>query len=179
MRTLVSDLLFDGDRLHRGPVAVDVEGSLITAVRPLAPDAPAPPDALDVRGDLLMPGLINAHVHLARGGAFGTTEPVSIPQIVSNLELTIAAGVTTIGELGSPPAMARALAALARRRPGEAPDVKAAGPLFTAPRGYPLDWVPRFVVRMGVVEPVSDAESAGRAVKRVAAAGMLYVRRRD
>src|SRR5688500_17365815 len=78
--------------------------------------------------------------------------------------------------MGCPPALAAALAAHSRRRPAEAPDVRCAGPLVTAPNGYPLDWVPRFVVRMGVVEPVSDAAGAGRAVDRIARAGMQYVK---
>jgi imidazolonepropionase-like amidohydrolase len=176
MRTLLSDLWFDGEELRRSAVRLDLDGPTIASLRALEPGERVPRTTLDVRGALLLPGLINAHVHIARGGAFGPSEALSIRQVVTNLEGTLASGVTTVGDMGCAPALARALASHAARCPGHAPEVRSAGPIFTAPRGYPLDWLPPWVARLGLAQKIGDARDAGPAVDRVVAAGMHHVK---
>ena len=82
---LVADRLFDGERVHRKLLRLDLDRGRIAAIRPLVPGEPLPPRTLDTTGALLLPGLLNAHVHIARGGMFGPAEPISIPQVVRNL----------------------------------------------------------------------------------------------
>ena len=87
--TVLTDaLLADGSRVSIG----------ITAGRIAAIDAvlPAGREQLSVGGSLVLPGLVDAHVHLA-GGA---TTDGSIPG-AADAEKTLRAGVTTVRDLGS------------------------------------------------------------------------------
>jgi imidazolonepropionase-like amidohydrolase len=104
------------------PGTVVVEGDRIRAVGPAASIA-IPPDArtVDISGRSVLPGLINAHVHL--------TFPHGRGQLSSWLE----AGVTTVCDLGSP---VERLASLKASAPVQ-PRVVAAGPIMSVPGGYP------------------------------------------
>ena len=88
----------------------------------------------------------------------------------------LAAGVTTVGDMGCAAPLAASLRALAREHPTPAPALVASGPLVTAPGGYPLDWMPPLFVKLGLALPCSDEEGAARAVSRIAASGMDHVK---
>lgn len=70
--------LFDGRERRDEPHAVRIEGGRIAAVEPATGDLP--PGALDLRGRTLLPGLIDAHVHLTsdteRSPGFGPRPPL-------------------------------------------------------------------------------------------------------
>jgi imidazolonepropionase-like amidohydrolase len=170
------DRLFDGERFLSGPVDVHVEGGVIARIGP--PSALEPPEGvvIDARGSLVMPGIVNAHVHIARGGTFEPTERISLASVVRNLRGTLAAGVTTVGDMGSTAGIMRALRAHTARSPHAGPSLVAAGPIVTAPGGYPLDWLPPLFVRLGVALPCADARAGAQAAARVAAAGMDCVK---
>lgn len=174
---VLADRVFDGDRLLLEPLVVVVRGGLIErVVRGGAADAPGPAPILDARGSLLLPGLVNAHVHAARAGMFEPEEPLGIRHVVKNLRGALAAGVTTVGDMGC----AAPLAAALRRHIDEVPDAGpafvASGPLITAPRGYPLDWMPAAFVRLGLVLACDDERAAAAAVERIARSGMDHVK---
>ena len=61
-RVLWGARLFDGQEPHAEPRAVRIANGRIASVEPATGDVP--PDALDLRGRTLLPGLIDAHVHL-------------------------------------------------------------------------------------------------------------------
>src|SRR3954449_5946584 len=103
----------DGNEIPAGRVVVDAAGT-IAAVGPAA-DVPAPAGAQVVAAPWVGPGLYDAHVHLA----FGRPEDI------------VARGVVAARDLGAPPADA------ARWRTLTLPRVTVAGPLLTAPGGYP------------------------------------------
>jgi imidazolonepropionase-like amidohydrolase len=173
---LRTNALFDGERILDGDVEVAVRDGIIERVEPVPVDRPLPAGALDARGRLVMPGLVNAHVHIARGGVFEPNERVSASQAVRNLRDTLASGTTTVGDMGC---AAGVIAALRRRvasEPVAGPQIRASGPLLTAPRGYPLDWMPPMFVKLGLALPCADERAARRAVERVAAAGMDHVK---
>jgi len=123
-----------------------------------------------------MPGLIDAHCHIARVGLFEPHEAPSVAAVASNLLSALRAGVTTVGDMGCPAPMIQELARLTRVEPSAGPKVRAAGPLLTVPLGYPLDWMSRAHLWLGAALPCADRESARRAVARVAAAGMDHVK---
>jgi imidazolonepropionase-like amidohydrolase len=153
-----------------------VAGERIAALRPTDPRERLPDDAWDVRDATVLPGLCNAHVHIARAGLFGPSEPISLAQVQRNLAETLAAGVTTVGDMGCAAPLVTALRRRAAGEPRSGPAVLAAGPIVTAPRGYPLDWLsPRFR-RLGVVEVCADDRAAGRIVERLVAAGVDHVK---
>ncbi len=172
---ILADRWFDGLALREEPAALTVEGGRIRRIA-LGGAVATEGDVLDARGRLLLPGLVNAHVHIARGGMFEPVEPIGVRQAARNLGDTLAAGVTTVGDMGCAPALIRALRELGRRHPDAAPAIAASGPVVTAPNGYPLDWMPPLLARLGIVLACDDEAAGARAAQRVAAAGMDHVK---
>ena len=103
----------DGRELEHGRVVVDDSG-VVTALGDAA-DIAVPFGALEVDAAWIGPGLVDAHVHLA----FGSPDDI------------VARGVVAVRDLGAPPRDAMTWRALS------APRVQVAGPLLTAPDGYP------------------------------------------
>jgi imidazolonepropionase-like amidohydrolase len=82
-----------------------VEAGEITAVGPdVAADAE---EVLDVTGGYVAPGLVDAHVHLSMDGRpdvesmVGDSAPSAAYRVASNLRDALAAGVTTVRDLGA------------------------------------------------------------------------------
>lgn len=171
-----ADCFFDGVRFEDREVDITLAGGSIRSIEPVAERNPPPAGAIDARGRLVMPGLVNAHVHIARGGVFEPNERVSPSQAARNLADTLASGTTTVGDMGCAAGIISALRRHAFRSPASSPQIRCAGPLLTAPRGYPLDWMPPLFVRLGLALPCADERAAAVAVRRVADAGMDFVK---
>jgi imidazolonepropionase-like amidohydrolase len=103
----------DGTAYDDGRVVVGADG-VIAAVGASA-DIEVPYGSLEVDVPWVGPGLYDAHVHLA----FGTSEEI------------LAGGVVAVRDLGAPPTDAL------RWRASTGLQVEVAGPLLTAPGGYP------------------------------------------
>ncbi len=135
---LRAERVFDGERLVPGGAAVFVEGGRITAVEPITAVVPPGWQLAERAGATLLPGLIDAHVHLcgdSRNGALDRLADHSDGEqaevIEAGLRRQLAAGVTAVRDLGD-----RCFATLAwRRRPG-LPEVVVSGPPITIPRGH-------------------------------------------
>ena len=101
---IAADVLFDGRGRVIRNTRVVVEGSKIVAV-----DPKAGPVDYDLRGLTVMPGWIDAHVHITWGfdregknvGAGETTQEAAY-RSASNAWLTLLAGFTTVQSVGSP-----------------------------------------------------------------------------
>ena len=100
--------VFDGEALHAG-WSVLVTGDRIVAVGP-AVAAPAGAEVIELPGDTLMPGLIDAHVHLFLHPYNETSwndqvlkEPLALrtARAVAAARATLAAGFTTVRDLGT------------------------------------------------------------------------------
>ena len=109
IRVLTGATLIDGT--GAAPVidaAVMIDGDRITAAGPrLAVSAPANAEILDVRGRTIIPGLIDAHDHLASHGyalatRWGLDEPASTAHLRTARVLaeTLAMGYTTVRDGG-------------------------------------------------------------------------------
>ena len=137
--------LFDGATFVEGTCDVLVREGRVASI---GPDIGAP-DAERIDGGTLFPGFVDAHVHLS----FATADAVA------------AGGVTTVIDLGEPEAFAFA----------EHPPltVRTAGPMLTAPRGYPT----RSWGAGGYGLELHDAREAREAVAFLAdrGAGMIKV----
>jgi imidazolonepropionase-like amidohydrolase len=122
--TICGALVFDGER-SLGPGTVVVDGDVITAVEPGAREPVA--GEVDGRGATLLPGLIDAHVHLRGAG---------------NLGQDLRHGVTTVLDMFSaPPQFTAMLRGRAARRDDEA-DVRSSGLMAGAVDGWPAVMLP-------------------------------------
>lgn len=131
-------------------VVVVVEGSTISAVG-RKDDVAIPPGAtrIDAGESLVLPGFIDAHVHV---GFFSAAE-------------ILQGGVTTVRDLAWPPDIIFQLAQESKSSSFDGPRILAAGPMLTAPGGYPMKaaWAPAGTG----VEVATPAE--GRIAARAAA----------
>ncbi|MEU3627656.1 amidohydrolase [Amycolatopsis coloradensis] len=183
-------LLLTADRLLPRPStpvedgAVLVEGDRILAAGPRAEvAAQASPDAerLDFPGATLLPGLFNAHVHLA----FDATREM-LPNFLASDDAALRAGakdrlgqllrngVTTVRDLGDRDALgARVRAELAAERIA-APRLLTAGTPLTVPNGH-CHFFGGEVADDGAIRALIDANAAGGAdvIKVMASGGQI------
>ncbi|HET7506116.1 MAG TPA: amidohydrolase family protein [Kofleriaceae bacterium] len=115
--------VFDGERtLPDATVLVDGERIVAVGAGLAGPTVPAGATVIDGRGKTLLPGLIDAHVHVFQNKA---------------LEQGLAFGVTTMLDMFSVPAMVKQLRA--DPSPDHA-DLRSAGILATAPGGHGTEY---------------------------------------
>lgn len=136
---------------------VVVEDGTIRAIGTGDIEIPSGADRIDARGCTLIPGFIDAHVHI------GFYEPRDV----------LRGGVTTVRDLGWPPERIEHLVRASRSDEFDGPTILAAGPMLTAPGGYPTraPWAPD-----GTGLEVRGPEEAERAVSSVADAGAVIVK---
>jgi hypothetical protein len=70
---------FDGERVVPGGALVLVDDGRIAGVEPGAAPAPEDCQVLDVPGGTVLPGLVDAHVHLCADGTDGTLDRIGEP----------------------------------------------------------------------------------------------------
>src|SRR3954469_3021919 len=106
MQAYRADAVFDGERMIPGASVVLVADGYIAGVESTVPDGCA---VVDLPGATLLPGLIDAHVHLC--GDSGPRALDQLPElndgeldaiIAGSLAAQLAAGVTAVRDLGDP-----------------------------------------------------------------------------
>src|SRR5215472_6345619 len=133
---------FDGERVVPGGALVLVDGGRIAGVEPGTAPAPEGCQVLEVPGGTVLPGLVDAHVHLCGDGTDGTLDRIGEPGkdammavIEQSLRRHLAAGVTAVRDLGD-----RRFAVLdwrsSARSDGVYPAVVTAGPPITSVGGH-------------------------------------------
>ena len=126
----VDALVVRGDRIvSAGPVPDDVEGL----------------EVVDLAGASVVPGLIDAHVHLSLtpSGAFmELTRDEELDLWRHHLAAYVACGVTTVLDTGILPEDAAVMRVLAEE--GPAPDIQLLGPLLSPEGGYVSVVLPAF-----------------------------------
>jgi imidazolonepropionase-like amidohydrolase len=176
---ITGGLIFDGTGAPPAPGDVLIRDGKIEAVR-AGGAIPADYQRVDARGRFVMPGLIDAHTHMLRAGSCGREEGVAwenVRQIPLNFDVVLAHGTTTVVDLGGPLRGVVAMRERLRTQRQPAPRYLVAGPVLTAPNGYPLDWAPRaMAVDLEVVEEVDSASRARAIVDRLAQAGVDVVK---
>jgi imidazolonepropionase-like amidohydrolase len=114
-------------------------------------------EVVHATGCSLLPGFIDAHVHI------GFFEPGRV----------LRGGVTTVRDLGWPPDVIFPLARRSRDERFDGPTIVAAGPMLTAPGGYPTRaaWAPA-----GTGIEIGDAPAARAVVRETAARGAAIIK---
>ena len=137
MLSLSGGTVLDATGTTRADVIVD--DGRITDVG----DAPSDPDReLDVDGQYVVPGLVDAHVHLALDGRPDIETLRREPEfagayrVAANLETLLEAGVTTVRDLGSWGSMAIDAASAVAAGTVDGPRVVAAGKAITMTGGH-------------------------------------------
>ena len=120
-------------------------------------EVPEGAELVDLRGATLVPGFIDAHVHI------GFVDPAEV----------VAGGVTTVRDLGWPPSEIHPLAERSRSAAFAGPEIIPAGPILTAPGGYPAraGWAPK-----GTAREVRDEKDAHEAISRTATEGARVIK---
>ncbi len=145
----------DLDPLEDG--AVIIAGTRIESISPAGGLSLEGAARIDGHGLTLMPGFIDAHVHI------GFHDPRRI----------LRGGVTTVRDLAWPPELIWPLVRTSRSPRFDGPTIVAAGPMITVPGGYPTraPWAPK-----GTGLPVGSVGEAQAAVEEVAGAGAVIVK---
>jgi len=154
MRTLLKNaLVLDTDHLYeRLDVLVDGDG----IIEKIAPDIPADGAAVvNLAGCTLLPGIIDAHVHVSNGG------PLSA-QVLKNWAKS---GVTTVRDLGlmTPMAVEDYMAFLHEHEGPEYPRVLSTGKYVDIPGGYGSGPNPNEVIGLLTEDPAQAALAFGYA----------------
>ncbi len=134
---------FDGDAFVDGGVTVIVDGSAIVGVEPASYDVPGDCPVSEYAGATVLPGLIDAHVHLvADSGPMALDRVAACSEqeldavVTEALERHLASGVTAVRDLGD-----RRFNVVERRDAQRAHDdglpwITASGPPITSPGGH-------------------------------------------
>ncbi len=108
-KILRPDRVFDGETMHEG-WAVRISGSTIEAVGPAASVAAAGADVVDLKGQTLLPGLIEGHSHLLLHPYNETSwddqvlkeaRSLRVARATVHARKTLMAGFTTVRDLGT------------------------------------------------------------------------------
>lgn len=143
MKAITAERLFDGHSqvLRRRPV-VFIDGGRIRGIEDRA-TLPHDVHLVDLGDVTVLPGMIDAHVHLAfdagpdpRGQLLGCSDDEVLEAMSRNARRLLATGVTTVRDLGDRGFLSLQLRddVAAGRLPG--PRVVAAGPPITTPDGH-------------------------------------------
>jgi imidazolonepropionase-like amidohydrolase len=155
---------FDGENIVDKPTVL-VENQAIAAVELGNTDPPEGYEVVDLPGATLVPGLIDAHVHLAFDSsedpvavACDTSDDELLEIMRTNAKASLDAGVTTVRDLGDRSFLALRLRADLDDDPTAGAHVLASGPPLTAREGH-LHYFG------GVVEDIASARESVRVWK--------------
>lgn len=153
-RVVIADAGWAGGPGLRHPIAVGATGQRITWVG--APRAAPPANQVLAVEGILLPGLVDHHVHT------GLVDP----------RLLLPGGLTTVVDLGWTPEVIWPLAAHSADA-ADMPRIRSAGPFLTVAGGYPTQqsWAPS-----GIAWEITDAASAARAVRTLASHRLCTVK---
>jgi imidazolonepropionase-like amidohydrolase len=138
LTAILASWLFDGTgSAPRADPMVVLDGPRIISVEYGAP-APRGADVVDLTGSMLLPGLVDTHVHLAFDASrdpVGTLAGQDDEQLLAAMReaarATLAAGITTVRDLGD-----RNYLSLQLRGETDLPTIVTSGPPITTPSGH-------------------------------------------
>jgi imidazolonepropionase-like amidohydrolase len=173
---------FDGEQALPDGALVLVDGGRIVAVAPASTPAPADCPVTELPGTTLLPGLIDAHVHLCGDGGphaldhFPDLSDAELDAIVDrSLAEQLAGGVTAVRDLGD----ARWAVADRHRVSDGGPTVVASGPPITCPDGHCAGMGGEAAGEAALRRAVRDRAEHGADVVKIMASGGLMTTSTD
>ena len=136
--------LFDGvaDRLHARPLVL-VDQGRISGVDTTGADPPEGAELVDLGDATLLPGLIDSHTHLvldASNDPVGHLDDIDedplLEQCRARARAALAAGITTIRDLGDRRFVTLRLRQELAAHPAQGPQLLVSGPPITTPGGH-------------------------------------------
>ena len=176
-----ADRVFDGERFLPGGALVLLDDGRISAVEPAGAMVSDGRRVVEHPGGTLLPGLVDAHVHLCCDSGNGAldrlgdhTDATLADVIEASLRRQLAVGVTVVRDLGD-----RRYATLDwRRRPG-LPTVVASGPPITVPGGHCWNMGGEVRGADGIRSAIAERADRGVDVVKVMASGGVNTRGTD
>ena len=178
MFAIRTDCAFDGERFVEGGATVIVEGSTIVGVESRSSGVPEDCPVTDYGPSTVLPGLIDAHVHLvadsgpmALDRVAGYSEDELDTVVTEALRGQLAGGVTTVRDLGD-----RRFNVVNRRdarrlQDDRLPRIVASGPPITSPGGHCHYLGGEVASRDEIAEAVRERAERGVDVVKVMASG--------
>lgn len=178
-----SRVIADAREVPRGPTTLVIRDGRIVellAGRDARPTQALAPGERVIEIDLgdrtVMPGYIDAHVHFSL--TYGTpwwrastgTDEYSVAEALNNAQLTLAAGVTTVRDLGSAPLVMFAVRDAIRDGIAVGPRILASGPAISIPGGHGdvSGFRPEVNAALGADNTCSGPDECARRVRELA-----------
>lgn len=176
--------VFDGDANDVRDADVVCTDGVITAIeRSGQATVPADATVIDAEGAVLLPGLIDGHVHLVWSSGADPADDVerdgeqlTVVRAAANAHAQLLGGVTTIADLGSNWDVAITIARAVERGHVEGPTVLAAGRTVAMTGGHDPFWVNMCDGVDAVTRGVREQAFAGAGIIKTAATGGVYGR---
>lgn len=176
--------VWDGTAANARPFDVVAENGVIRALETAGSVEPGPDDdVLDAEGSVIMPGLIDGHVHLVWSGSGDPAgvvdndgEQMTTLRAAANAETQVSAGVTTVADLGSNDDIAISVAQAADRGYFSGPRILAAGRTVAMTGGHDPFWVNECDGTQAIVRGVRQQAFKGAGLIKTAATGGVYGR---
>jgi imidazolonepropionase-like amidohydrolase len=178
MFAIRADCAFDGERFVDGGVTVIIEGSTIVGVESGSSEVPDDCPITDHGRSTVLPGLIDAHVHLvadsgpmALDRVAGYSDDELDAVVTEALRGQLAGGVTTVRDLGD--RRFNVVDRRAARRPQDdrLPRIVASGPPITSPGGHCHYLGGEVASRDAIADAVRERAERGVDVVKVMASG--------
>lgn len=141
-------------------------------------------ERVNLGGQTVIPGLMDAHVHLAcpfttRLGPLSLLTALS--QMKRNLANCIGSGVTTVRDLGCTPGLLRKMKGWIENGNASGPRIVCANAMISLPQGYPefiptYPWPINYLMGGQAAERVRTPDQVRRVVRRMAAQGADWIK---
>jgi len=178
-RTLVvrSGRVFDGTQVLDSPTRITVTDGDIVRLEPDT-DQPVPAGSrvIDARQHTVMPGLINAHAHVFLSGSCSPGVGQGLGQTLRNLHSMLAAGVTTVADLGSPVIPVIGLRRYIGTGRSRGPRLFASGPAIVPTGGVLTNVADGELVKTKSLLQIASAPQARQAVRSLVEADVDLIK---
>ncbi|OGQ08474.1 MAG: hypothetical protein A3G32_10345 [Deltaproteobacteria bacterium RIFCSPLOWO2_12_FULL_40_28] len=145
------------------------------SIKKIVKETSSPVSKGKFEGMYVIPGLINAHVHLLNTAACRAGYGFTPWTALENLTALHQSGFTTVADMGAWPVLLGKIRVWADQNPQKSSRVVFAGPVMTIAKGYPDNWMPAVSRMVGAIALV-DAQNAKQVVHQTKQSGASHIK---